>query len=187
MEKNVPRTDYTALKARIASGAVTLDAVMSELPIPWQEIRSLNNRTKRPKVTGKPPRRTFFHVEFMTTTGLFEDRHAEKDGDWIISSKHGLMAPFREPIPIYEQREEGKPPVRKGEVIVISQDPSSEWDTEFWRQGGRLDQVYQRAKKGESPEQLRIAYRRQIIRRLGWALAGALTIANVAIVAAKYL
>ena len=187
LEKDVPRTDYTALKARIASGAVTLDSVLSELPIPWQEIRSLSNRAERPRVRGKPPRRTFFHVEFMMATGLFEDRHAEKDGDWIISKKHGLMAPFQEPIPLYEQREEGKPPVRKGEVIVISRDPSSEWDTEFWRQGGRLDQVYLRAKNGESPEQLRSAYRSQMIRRLGWALAGALIILNVALVAAKYV
>ena len=187
LEKDVPRTDYTALKARIASGAVTLDSVVSELPNPWQEIRSLNNRAERARVTRKPPRRTFFHVEFVTAMGLSEDRHAEKDGDWIISRKHGLMSPFQEPVPIYELREENKPPVRKGEVIVISQDPSSEWDTEFWRRGGRLDQVYLRAKYGESPEQLRRAYRGQIIRRLGWALAGSLTLANVALVAAKYL
>ena len=187
LEKDVPRTDYTSVKSRIASGVVTLESVMSELPIPWQGIRSLNNRPERPEARGKPPRRTFLHMEVMTETGLFEDRHAEKDGDWIISDRHDLMVPFQKPIPIFELRALGKPPVPKGEVVVISRDPTSEWDTEFWRQGGRLDQVYLRAKNGESPEQLWSAYRRRIIRKVGWAFAGAVAMVDVAILAAKYL
>ena len=187
LEKNVPRTDYTSVKARIASGVVNLESVMSELPIPWQGIRSLNNRPERPEARGKPPRRTFLHMEVMTATGLFEDRHAEKDGDWIISNKHGLMLPFQKPVPIFELRVEGKPPVPKGEAVVISQDPTSDWDTEFWRQGGRVDQVYLRAKNGESPEQLWSAYKRRIIRNVGWAFAGAIAMVDAAIFAAKYL
>ena len=187
LEKNVPRTDYTSVKARIASGTVSLDAVTSELPIHWQAIRSLNDRVERPKEGGRPPKREFLHLSLMTTTGLLEDNRAEKDGDWIISDKHGVMVPYQEPIPIFELRAEGMPPVQKVEIVAISQDPTSEWDTEFWRRGGRLDQVYLRSKNGQSPKQLRSAYRRRIIRNVGWAFAGAIAVVDIVIVATKFL
>ena len=186
LEKNVPRTDYTSVKARIASGAVSLDSIMSELPIPWQAIRTLNERVERRNAKGKPPKRKFLHVSFLTATGELEDRRAERDGDWIVSTKHGLTVPYQEPIPIYEMRAEGKLPVQMSEVIVISSDPTSEWETEFWRQGGRLDQTYLRAKNGQSPEQLRSAYRRRIVRKVGWALAGTAGAVDIVIIATRF-
>ena len=188
LEKSVTRTDYTSVKARIACGSVTLDSVMSELPVFWQNIRTVNQRAQRSKPRRKPPKRNFLHVRFMLEgEGLLEDNHAEKDGDWIVSSKHGLTVPYQEPIGIYEQMEWDKPPVRTGEVVVINQDPTSEWETEFWRQGGRLDQVYLRAKNGLSPEQLRSAYRRRLIRNIGWGFAGVATLVNIAIIMERYL
>ena len=188
LEKNVPRTDYTSVKARIASGAVTLDSVMSELPVSWQDLRTLNKRAERPKPRGKPPKRKFLHVRFMLQAkGLLEDKHAEKDGEWIVSDKHDLMVPYQEPVPRYEHIEPDKPPVQKGEIVVFNQDPTSEWDTEFWRQGGRLDQVYLRAKNGMSPEQLWSAYRRRLIRNVGWVLAGIAALVDIAIIMAIYL
>ena len=188
LEKNVPGTDYMSVKARIASGDVTLDSVMTELPVSWQDLRTLNKRVERPKPRGKPPKRKFLHVMFMMQAkGLLEDKHAEKDGEWIISDKHDLMVPYQEPVPRYEHIEPDKPPVQKGEIVVFNQNPTSEWVTEFWRQGGRLDQVYLRAKNGMSPEQLWSAYRRRLIRNVGWVFAGVAALVDVAIIMAIYL
>ena len=188
LEKNVPRTDYTSVKARIASGNVKLSSVMSELPISWQDIRTLNDKFERPKITGKPPKREFLHVTFiMRQKGLLEDKRAEKDGDWIISDKHDMMVPYQDPVPRFELKEWGEHPVQKGEIVIINQDPTSEWDTEFWRQGGRLDQVYLRAKSGMAPDQLWSAYRRRLIRKAAWIFAGVMAMVNLAIVVAKYL
>lgn len=188
LEKDVPRTDYTSVKARIASGAVTLDSVMSELPVFWQDLRTLNKRVESPKPRGKPPKRKFLRVIFLSQAdGLLEDKRAQRDGEWIVSDKHGLMFPYQEPVPIYEHIEEGKSPVQKGEVVVFCQNPTSEWATEYWRQGGRLDQLYIRAKNGMSPEQLWGAYRRRLIRNFGWGLAGGITLLDIAIIVVRYL
>ena len=83
--------------------------------------------------------------------GLLEDKRAERDGDWIISDKYDMIVPYQDPISRYELVEEGKPPVQRGKVIVITQNASSEWDTKFWGRGGHLDQVYMRAKAGQAP------------------------------------
>ena len=188
LEKNVPRTDYTSVKERIASGNAPLDSIVSELPISWQDIRNLNDRVERPRFTEKPEKREFLHVMFITgDKGLLEDKRAEKDGDWIISDRHNMMVPYQKPVPRSQLREFGKPPVQIGEVVIVNQDPSSEWETEFWRQGGRLDQVYLRAKRGMSPDQLWSAYRRRLIRRAVWTMAGVMTIVDVAIIIAKFL
>ena len=161
LETKTPRTDYTSVKARIASGNVKLDSILSELPVTWQDIRTLNERAERPKIKEKPPKRERLHVKFMMRDrGLLEDRRAERDGDWIISDKHDMMAPHQAPMPTFVQLEEGAPPVREGEAVIITQDQGSEWDTEFWRKDGRLDQVYLCAKSGMAPERLRSADRR---------------------------
>ena len=186
--KNVPRTDYTAVKSRIASGAVRLESVLDDLPIPWQEIRTLNDEVERPRFLGKPPKREFLHVIFMTREwGKLEDRRAEKDGDWIISDKHDMITPYQDPVPQYRLMEQGKPPVLIGEVVIINQDPLSEWDTEFWRQGGHLDQSYLRAKNGTLPEQLWRAYRRRQVNRIGWIAGTAILIADIILFVTLYL
>ena len=182
LETNTPRMDYTCVKAGIASGNVSLDSLLSELPIFWQRIRTLNERVDGPRFRGRPPKRELLHVLFMMREqGLLEDKRAERDGDWIISKKHNMMVPYQDPIPQYALLEEGMSPVLKGMVVVINQDPSSEWETEFWRKGGRIDQLYLRSRRGESPEQLRSAYKRRLIRRTGWAFAGLMIIVNIAL------
>ncbi len=188
LERNVPRTDYTSVKARIASGSATLDSVMSELPIPWQDLRTINNRVDRPVPRGRPPKRYYIHVRFMLQEkGLLEDKYAERDGEWIVSNKHGLMVPYQEPVSRYEHIEEGQPPMKKGNIVVYTQNPSSEWDTEYWRQGGRLDQMYIRVRNGTSPAQLRSAHRRRIIKTVGWTLASLAALADIALIMAIFL
>ena len=188
LEKNVRRTDYTSVKARISSGNTSLDSITSELPISWQSLRTLNDKVERPRAIEKPPSRKFLHVMFHTREqGILEDKRAEKDGDWIISDRHNMMVPYQEPTRLFKFVHHGKPPVQTGEVIVIDQDPSSEWETEFWRQGGRLDQVYLRARAGRSPEQLRSAYRRQQITRAGWLVGSLILIIDIILVTTKYL
>ena len=182
LEMDVPRTDYTSVKARISSGDVPLSSITSELPISWQAIRELGDKVATFEETGKPPKREFLHVEFYTKErGLLEDKKAERDGKWIISDKHDTLVPYQEPIPLYEFVEFGKPPVQTGEVIVIDQDPTSEWDTEFWRQGGKMDQTFLNARSGTTPEQLRKAYRRRQIRKASWIVAGVMSVVNIAL------
>ena len=137
---------------------------------------------------GKPPRKEFTHVIFVTKErGELEDKRAERDGEWIVSKKHDMMAPYHEPATLSKYMDPRRPPVPVGKVVVINRDPTSEWETEFWRRGGRLDQTYLRAQAGMDPEQLRNAYRRLQSRRALWAAAGAMTVADIVIVAVKYL
>ena len=177
LETNTPRTDYASVKARIASGNVHLDSIVSELPILWQDIRTLDKRAERPRVNGRPPKREFLHVILVTRDRrLLEDKHAEKDGGWIVSNKHNIEVPYQAPMPILVQSGERTPPVRKGEIVIITHDQGHERRTEFWRKGGRLDQVYTRSKNGMAPEQLRSAYRRRLINRAAWVASGALLV-----------
>ena len=188
LETNTPRTDYTAVKARIASGNVKLNSILSELPVIWQDIRTLNERAESPESNRKPPKRERLHVIFMTRgRGLLEDKHAERDGNWIISDKHDIMVPYQAPVPMFVHLKEGAPPVQKGEAVIITQDQGSEWDTEFWRRDGCLDQVYLRTKSGMAPEQLRSAYRRRLINRAAWVASGALLMVNIILLTTVYV
>ena len=173
LETNTSRTDYTSVKERISSGDVKLDSILSELPIAWQDIRTLNERAIRPKITGKPPKHERIRLLIPTRDRrLLEDGRAEIDGKWIVSDKLDITVPYQNPAPIYEQVEEGLPPVQKGEVVVFIGNPGSEWVTEFWRKGGRLDEQYTRARDGKLPEQLRSAYRWRWVTRAAWAMVG---------------
>ena len=185
LETNTPRTDYTSVKARIASGGAKLESVLSELPVAWQDIRTLNERAIRPKITGKPPKREFLFLRVMTRDkGLLADERAEKDGDWIISKEHGIRVPYQAPVPLLEQVKEGAPPVRKGEAVVITEAHGSEWDTEYWRKDGRRDQEYRRARDGTAPEQLRSAYRWRLFTRAAWAVSGSVLAVDIILLAA---
>ena len=169
-EMDVPRTDYTSVKAHIAAGDVSLESIMGELPIMWQDLRTINERVDPVKPSGKPPGQEFSPVMFFTRDkGVLVDKKAERDGKWLISHKHRMTVPYQEPVPKYEFERADAPPVFTGKrTIIINQDPGTEWQTELWRKGGYLDQRYLRSKAGQEPEQLRKAYRNRQIRRIAW-------------------
>ena len=74
-KKGVPRTDYTGVKSRIAAGDATLASITSELPIMWQGLLTLNERFEIIEPTGKPPKREYVHVMFLTRDrGVLEDK-----------------------------------------------------------------------------------------------------------------
>ena len=189
LRHNVSRTDYTAVKSRISSGDYSLAAILTELPIYWQDLRTLDQEIKYQEPKEKPPKREFYHVLFVTSdAGLLEDKRAERDGDWIISEKHGMTAPYQEPVEILQYKNPDEPPVRTGKsMIVIDKELGSEWETEAWRQGGYGDQVYQRAKFGLLPHQLRRSYRRRLISRTSWMVSGIMLIIYSALLAFNYL
>ena len=171
-EMDVPRTDYTCVKARIAAGDVSLESIMGELPIMWQDLRTINERIDPVKPSGKPPRQEFFPVMFYTRDkGVLVDKKAERDSKWLISHKHRMTVPYQEPVPMYEFERADAPPVLTGKrTIIFNQDPGTEWQTELWRKGGYLDQRYLRSKAGQEPGQLRKAYRNRQIRKIAWGM-----------------
>ena len=110
-EVRISSTDYTAVKSYIATGPVRLDSIMSELPIPWQSLRSLRLEAQRLKPTDRPPKPEFVHLMVFTADrGLLEDKRAVKDGNWIDSAKHDMLVPYQKRIPLYRWRDSGKPP-----------------------------------------------------------------------------
>ena len=187
LEKDIRRTDYTTVKRRIAAGNAPLASITSELPIPWQSLRTLNEKIEPHKPTERPPKREFLHVVFAMKERKLEDKKAEKDGDWIISDKHDMLVPYQEPIPLLNLVRQGARPVQTGRVVLINQDPTSEWETEFWRQGGFMDQTYLRARSGTLPEQLRKSYRRHQFRIASWVAVGVMVTVDIVLAASIYL
>ena len=152
LEKGIPRTDYTRVKTLIASGYMSLEEITSQLPRPWQDPRSLHRQFERPKPAGHVPKRVFVPAVFMTETqGMLEDKRAERDGNWVISRKHDLKAPYQRLTTVYRWVDAGRLPIPVGQEMLVSHPPSSEWETEFWGKDGHLDQTYLRAKSGQDP------------------------------------
>ena len=187
LQNDVPRTDYTAVQSSIASGGVSLEYIASALPVPCQEIMSINDKIQLVTPATKPPKRELVNLVMSTDKGVLQDKRAERDGKWVTSKRHNVLVPYREPVPLYEHRHSHRPPVRVGNVMVVNRNHGSEWDTEFWRQGGYLDQTYLRCKSGTHPEQLRRAYRRRQAQRAGWTLVGVLVVANIVLFAMRFL
>ena len=187
LQNDVPRTDYTAVQSSIASGGVLLESIASALPVPWQEIMSINDKIQLITPATKPPKRELVNLVMSTDKGVLQDKRAERDGKWVTSKRHNVLVPYREPIPLYEHRHSHRPPVRVGKVMVVNRNHGSEWDTEFWRQGGYLDQTYLRCKSGTHPEQLRRTYRRRQAQRAGWTLVSVLVVANIVLFAMRFL
>ena len=180
LEKRVPRTDYTSVKQRIASGVADIGSIITELPIMWQSIRTLNDKVDRTNLVEKPPKPERFHVEFWMADGrILPDKRAEKDGDWLVSHKHGFLVPCPPPTRIWKFNGKGRTVPTGKSVLIVNRDPSSEWETEFWRRGGYMDQTYLRAVAGRLPHQLRRAYRQRQIRRAQWCVVGILWVVNV--------
>ena len=182
LEKNVPRTDYTFLKKRIASGESSLEAIVDEIPIVWQSIQKLNEKSETPEVRGKPPKQERVVAEYHMSDGrVLRDKRAEIDGDWLTSHKYNFLTPCPPPTEIFHPTRLGRMPRKVGEIREVRREPSNEWLTEFWRQGGYRDQVYLRARAGKLPHQLRRAYRRRQIRKIQWTLLIAGVAVNIAI------
>lgn len=166
LRNDVPRTDYTSVRSRIESGNVSLDAIMSELPITWQDLRTINQTSTRPPPVEKPPKRRFVHAVFLTLEGTYlEDKRAEKDGKWVRSDRHDMLAPYLTP---YRVMEDGVP--TDSFMVVIPPAIGSEWLTEMWRQGGYRDEQYGLRRDGLHPEQIRARYRRRRDLRVALAL-----------------
>lgn len=187
LQNDVPRTDYTAVRSRIASGDVLLESIASALPVPWQEIMSIKDKIQFITPVVKPPKREFVNLVMSTDKGVLRDKRAERDGKWVTSKKLNVLVPYQEPVPMYHYRHHNRPPVCVGKVMTVDRNHSSEWDTEFWRQGGYRDQVYLSNKYGTHPEQLRKDYRRRQAQRARWTLVGVLVAVNIMLFAMRFL
>ena len=183
LQNDVPRTDYTSVRSRIASGDVSLESVASALPVPWQEIMNINDKIQPITPAVKPPKREFVNLVMSTDKGVLRDKRAERDGKWVISKKLNVLVPYQEPVPLYQHRHHHRPHICVDKVMVVNRNHNSEWDTEFWRQGGYLDQTYLRYKSGTHPEQLRRSYRWRQAQKVSWTLVGVLVVVNIVLFA----
>lgn len=167
LAKKIPITDYTEVKRRITEGA-SLAQVIDDLPIPWQKIRDIP--WPMPESRAKPTKPVYVPVTLVTVDGVFDDDKAERDGEWIVSNKLGIVYPYLDMVPHYEFRNLNRPPVLSGKRLVIDREAPPEWDTKFWRKGGYLDQVFLRAARGEDPSTLRRKQFYSRINRIYWGL-----------------
>ena len=167
LEKGIPVTDYTEVKERMAAGA-SLPKVFEDLPIPWQKIREIPWPERHRKTKPQSPiyiPTTIHHADL----GLLHDKKAELDGEWLISHKYDIVYPYLGPTSVYKFI--GDPPhlAKVGEKYVIASDYPPEWETKLWRRGGYLDEVFERATRGEDPFSLR---RRRLRRQRTLAIWG---------------
>ena len=139
MGKGIPITDYTAVKKRIAEGA-SLAQVIDDLPIPWQKIREIP--WPMPDYHAKPTKPVYIPVTLITEDGFFKDDKAERDGEWVVSDKLGIVHPLLDVVSHYKFISPTGPPVLVGRRLVITRDAPPEWNTKFWGKGGYLDQVF---------------------------------------------
>ena len=189
LRRNVSRTDYTSVKSIIESGEMALAAIMSELPLPWQDLRTINHAYRSdPRVT-KPPRREFIDTMFLMPEGkILVDRRAERDGKWLVSGKHELAVPYEALVPVIRIRHPGDSGVPTGRyVAMVNKDLGTEWVTEIWRRGGYRDQKYVLARDGMLPKQIRAAYRRRQIRRTLWGALLLLAIVDIVLLGQRFL
>ena len=189
LRHNLHRTDFTSVKKRIASGDVPLPAVVSELPITWQDITAMHRKAEYQEPKEKPPKRERIHAIFVTSDmSVLEDKCVERDGNWMSSEKHDFLVPYQKPVPILRFKYPGKPPLPTGKyVAVVNRKHGTEWDIEFWRRGGHLDSVYERSKKGTMPSQLRKSYLRRQVRKSVLLAACALWAVSIILLAYRFL
>ena len=98
LQNDVPRTDYTAMRSSITSGCVSLKSIASALPVPWQEIISINDKIQLITPVVKPPKREFVNLVMSTDKGVLRDKRAERDGKWVTSKKLNVLVPYQEPV-----------------------------------------------------------------------------------------
>lgn len=168
LSKKIPITDYTEVKKRIAEGT-SLAQVRDDLPIPWQKIRDIP--WPMPESRAKPTKPVYVPVTLVTVDGVSEDDKAERDGEWIVSYKLGIVHPYSDMVPHYKFRNFNSPPVLSGKRLVITGDAPPEWDTKFWSKGGYLDQVFLRTARGEDPWTLRRKQLRSRIQMTAMAIS----------------
>lgn len=189
MEKDVPRTDFTCVKSLIESGKLSLDSVLSELPIQWQDIRTTNEHVPRRRPVAKPPPREYIGTYFLKwdNTYLF-DKHAELNGKWILSDKYRLIVPYQRENEFTYSQGLAFFQTRKREYIAfVDKGLSSEWITEYWRRDGFRDQQYILSREGQLPEQLHRAYRRNQRTIFLWTGAGIIAAIDVVMIAIIFI
>ena len=184
LRRNVPRTDFTAVKNQIASGEVSLSAIVSELPCTWQDVTSMGQTVAFREPDGKPPNPEYVHALFITgDEGILEDKRAERDGKWIVSQRHDITAPYRQPVRQLTWKDPNRGAVPTGRYVsLVTPHLTSAEDIEFWRKGGYGDSIYQRTKDGTLPWRWRRSYRRRQIKKLGWVITSVLFVADVVLV-----
>ena len=134
------------------------------MPIPWTTLRE-----RRP-------------------VRVLEDKRAERDGNWLRSDKHNMLVPYQEPAQVMRARAVGDYGVPTGDsMLIVDRDPDPEWVTEFWRQGGYLDQQYLLARDGRLPEQIHTAYRQKQIRTALWVVSIPLVIIDAIMLAKIFI
>ena len=91
LKHNVPRTDYTSVKARITSGQETLSSLLGELPITWRRIPTIDRPVEFGEPQVRPPKLQYVKAEFLMEDTILTDLRAERDGDWVVSKKHNMV------------------------------------------------------------------------------------------------
>ena len=188
LRHNVPRTDYTSVRSRVESGEAALSAIIGELPIPWQELRNISAIDRSKPIVANPPKREYVHTVFFSRDkGILEDKRAERQGKWLYSHKFKRLTPYQEPLPVVQQKHPDRPPVPTGKrVAFIHEEPGSQWATDYWRQGGYLDQQFILARDGLLPAQLRSAYRRRQLARVLWSVALTIIALDVVMITLRF-
>ena len=166
----IPITDYTEVKNRLAERP-PLSQVINDLPIPWQKIRDLPwpSPHTETKVASRKPVRVPVRL-YYADGRIEEDQKAEKDGEWIISKKLGIIYPYLGMADFFEWKNPNFPPMKTGEIVAIDSDWPPEWDTKLLGKGGYLDQILERAERGDIPHSFRPSQTGRVIR---WSIAGA--------------
>ena len=173
----IPITDYTEVKNRLEERP-PLAQVINDLPIPWQKIRDLPWRSPhaKTKVASRKPVRVPVRL-YYADGRIEEDQKAEKDGEWIISKKLGIIYPYLGMADFFEWKNPNSP-IKTGEIVAIDSDWPPEWDTKLLGKGGYLDQILERVERGDIPHSFRPSRTGSIVR---WSIAGAFVLFTIVV------
>ena len=159
----IPLTDYREVKKVLREGIPPVH-VMDQLPLAWRMIRTVNDPRPRHRTIRQAIRPTEIRLTVHTESGLKKDNRAELDEDWVISDKLDMFLPFTGIVPVYQQVEEGKPPILKDYRMVYAGSDPPGTESKLWTRGGYVDRMLERGARGEHPAQLKREARRRRVR-----------------------
>jgi len=158
----IPLTDYRDVKKALKDGTPPAH-ILDELPLAWRMIRTINDPRPQNKALRQAVRPTEIRLTVRTESGVKKDDRAELDEDWVSSDKLDMFLPFTGIVPVYQQAEEGKPPILKDHRMVYTGYDPPGTESKLWTRGGYVDRMLERASKGEHPAQLkREAHRKRV-------------------------